>query len=325
MPRGNRRKQNEEQLMLMQWKLKSDEITPIDTKQLRAFSSNSVSITAASLEDTQAVEHSLRQKHEALLSRLYMCRGRMAVLKRLTREQFHVPREELLLLKELKDMSHDNVNLFIGMCMEGDNRSIVMEYCNKGSLYDILEHEDTKLDWNFRSSFIFDLVKGMEYLHTTQFLSSHGRLKSTNCVIDSRWVLKITDYGPHYYTIPLDTAEAYMDKKSLLWAAPELLRTPTPPYQGTHKADVYSFGIILSEIIIRAAPYDHNNKEFDEIVQRVELRETPPYRPVLNDADRTQCPESLVRLMRQCWSEEPERRPSFFAIRRELRNVFGDK
>lgn len=63
-------------------------------------------------------------------------------------------------------------------------------------LKDILENEEIKLDWMFRYSLMHDLIKGMTYLHNSE-IHSHGNLKSSNCVVDSRFVLKITDFGLH--------------------------------------------------------------------------------------------------------------------------------
>ncbi|GAB1599922.1 atrial natriuretic peptide receptor 1-like [Argonauta hians] len=59
---------------------------------------------------------------------------------------------------------------------------------------DVFANETITLDTDLRNSFIRDLVKGMEYLHDSA-IKSHGRLTSSNCVIDSRFVLKIADYG----------------------------------------------------------------------------------------------------------------------------------
>lgn len=61
-------------------------------------------------------------------------------------------------------------------------------------LQDILENEQIKLDWMFRYSLMHDIVKGMYFLHSSE-IRSHGNLKSSNCVVDSRFVLKITDFG----------------------------------------------------------------------------------------------------------------------------------
>lgn len=61
---------------------------------------------------------------------------------------------------------------------------------------DILENEQIKLDRVFRGSLIHDIVRGMVYLHASE-VKSHGNLKSSNCVVDSRFVLKIADFGLH--------------------------------------------------------------------------------------------------------------------------------
>lgn len=66
-------------------------------------------------------------------------------------------------------------------------------HCRK---QDILENEQIKLDRVFRGSLIHDIVRGMVYLHASE-VKSHGNLKSSNCVVDSRFVLKIADFGLH--------------------------------------------------------------------------------------------------------------------------------
>lgn len=59
-----------------------------------------------------------------------------------------------------------------------------------------MENEQIKLDRVFRGSLIHDIVRGMVYLHASE-VKSHGNLKSSNCVVDSRFVLKIADFGLH--------------------------------------------------------------------------------------------------------------------------------
>lgn len=71
----------------------------------------------------------------------------------------------------------------------------IVEY-NDILLQDILENDQIKLDRVFRGSLIHDIVRGMAYLHASE-VKSHGNLKSSNCVVDSRFVLKITDFGLH--------------------------------------------------------------------------------------------------------------------------------
>ncbi|CDQ74118.1 unnamed protein product [Oncorhynchus mykiss] len=117
-------------------------------------------------------------------------------------------------------------------------------------LQDIMENESITLDWMFRYSLINDIVKGMAFLHNSVIVS-HGNLKSSNCVVDNRFVLKITDYGLSSFRTESNTDDAHAYYARKLWMAPELLRLERPPPCGTQKGDVYSFGIILQEVALR--------------------------------------------------------------------------
>ena len=128
----------------------------------------------------------------------------------------------------------------------------------------------------------FLLHQGMNYLHNS-YIGCHGNLKSSNCVVDSRFVLKITDYGLASFRSSCENDETYALYASRwsrvfvlkgvflchvsgrltcdpsfsekLWTAPELLIYDRHPPQGTQKGDVYSFGIILQEIALRNGPF----------------------------------------------------------------------
>lgn len=107
-------------------------------------------------------------------------------------------RKELYELKIMKDLSHDNLVKFYGACFDTPN-FVLYEYCQRGSLQDVLEGQSSsmKLDWTFRLSLIMDLVSGMNYLHRSP-IKSHGALKSSNCLVDSRFALKISDFGLNF-------------------------------------------------------------------------------------------------------------------------------
>ena len=98
----------------------------------------------------------------------------------------------------MKNLQHNHLVTFIGACLESGNSAsfIVTEYCPKRSLQDILKNNEIQLDWMFRYSLMHDIIKGMSYLHASE-IHVHGNLKSSNCVVDSRFVLKITDFGLH--------------------------------------------------------------------------------------------------------------------------------
>ncbi|XP_074659965.1 atrial natriuretic peptide receptor 1-like [Tubulanus polymorphus] len=198
-----------------------------------------------------------------------------------------------------------------------------MEYCSKGSLQDILHNEAMLLDWDFKLSLIEDLVKGMCYLHSSS-LKSHGRLHSSNCVIDSRFILKITDYGiPSLFTSKNNDNFNYKSKQNYqlkatknLWIAPELLRQSSP-VNGTQKGDVYSFAIILEEIAHNGGPFEEESTTLSdrEIVEKVEKGH---FRPSVAEG---LCSAEMLELMKQCWAEDPLIRPEFTAIKQTVRKM----
>jgi serine/threonine protein kinase len=79
-------------------------------------------------------------------------------------------------MRLLRDLRHDNINSFIGACVEPMRILLVTDYCAKGSLYDIIENEDIKLDDLFIASLVHDLIKVSTSAATAperQFASVH--------------------------------------------------------------------------------------------------------------------------------------------------------
>uniref|UniRef100_A0AAY4C691 guanylate cyclase n=1 Tax=Denticeps clupeoides TaxID=299321 RepID=A0AAY4C691_9TELE len=216
---------------------------------------------------------------------------------------------------QMKDMRQENVNPFMAFFHDCGVFAIVTEFCSRGSLEDLLINEHVKLDWMFKSSILLDLIKGMRYLHNRKVC--HGRLKSRNCVVDGRFVLKITDYG--YNNVLEAQRFPYVEPppEELLWTAPEILRGPCPGLQGSLPADVYSFAIVMQEVVLRGPPFCMMELSAHEIIQR--LKKPPPLcRPLLL-AD--QAPLECIQLMKQCWNEQSEKRPAFDEIFMQFKNI----
>uniref|UniRef100_A0AAQ5XZU6 Guanylate cyclase n=1 Tax=Amphiprion ocellaris TaxID=80972 RepID=A0AAQ5XZU6_AMPOC len=212
------------------------------------------------------------------------------------------------LLPQMKDLRNENVNPFLGFFLDCSMFAVVTEHCSRGSLEDLLRNEDVKLDWMFKSSLVLDLIKGMKYLHHRDF--PHGRLKSRNCVVDGRFVLKITDYG---FNELLESQKAPLEEpppEDLFWTAPEFLRDLAISRKGTYKGDVYSFSIILQEVVVRGPPYCMLGLPPEEIIRKVK-KPPPMCRPTVAP---DQAPLECIQLMKQCWSELPDRRPDFDEI-----------
>ena len=189
-------------------------------------------------------------------------------IKRIHLHQVTLTRHLLVELKAIKELQHDNLVRFYGACMDPIYPVLVTEYCPRGSLQDILEEDEMKIEWNFKQSLIMDILKGLSYLHLGA-LMCHGNMKSSNCVVDSRFVLKLTDFGLLAVRRDLDLdKDSYEHHKSRLWTAPEHLRTGGGGGGGgelcSRAGDVYSLGIILHEIIDRAGVWALNTNTMED-------------------------------------------------------------
>ncbi|KAL5273307.1 GUCY2D family protein [Megaselia abdita] len=203
-------------------------------------------------------------------------------------------------------LRHENVNALIGWLSDNNRTAMVFDYCSRGSLQDVLIMDDIKLDWTFRLSLLTDLVRGMRYLHSSP-IKCHGALTSRNCVVDARWVLKITDYAlPTFYEAQ-GVTPSHKSAKELLWTAPEILRNSKAFKCGTQAGDVYSFAIIMQEVVVRGEPYCMLSSSPEEIIAK--LKKPPPL--IRPSVSKGAAPPEAINIMRQCWAEQPEMRPDF--------------
>ncbi|EYC05684.1 hypothetical protein Y032_0080g1310 [Ancylostoma ceylanicum] len=281
----------------------------------------------------------IAQNNGQIYTKTAFYKGIMVAIKKLNIDQKKYPkvdlsRAQLMELKKMKDLQHDHITRFTGACLDAPHWCIVTEYCPKGSLEDILENDQIKLDNMMKYSLLHDLVKGLYFLHNSE-IRSHGRLKSSNCVVDSRFVLKVTDFGLHgLHAMEENTVDDIGEHafyKKQLWTAPELLRNPNPPPMGTQKGDIYSFAIILHEVLWRKGVFPCKNENLSpyEIVQRVKKTVANPddvfrpYVPDSLDAD-DEINQSLLELMRCSWAEDPHDRPDISMIRKAVRMLNKD-
>uniref|UniRef100_A0A8C1ASL6 Guanylate cyclase n=1 Tax=Cyprinus carpio carpio TaxID=630221 RepID=A0A8C1ASL6_CYPCA len=208
-----------------------------------------------------------------------------------------------------------NLNLFLGLFLDTGIFGIVTEHCTRGSLEDLLNNEEMRLDWMFKSSLLLDLIRAMKYLHNRGII--HGRLKSRNCVVDGRFVLKVTDYGLNEIISSQNIILEDTKPEDQFWTAPEILRNPKLKKKGTYPADVYSFAIIMQEVISRCAPFCMLDMPPEEIIDKV--RSPPPLcRPTVSVDE---APLEVIQIMKQAWSEEPDKRPTFEEIFRQFKNM----
>uniref|UniRef100_A0AAY5F274 Guanylate cyclase n=1 Tax=Electrophorus electricus TaxID=8005 RepID=A0AAY5F274_ELEEL len=219
-------------------------------------------------------------------------------------------------LSQLLRIDYYNLTKFYGTVKYEYGVFAVFEFCERGSLRYVLNDKisypnESFMDLEFKISVMYDIAKGMSYLHSSN-IEMHGRLKSTNCVVDSRMVVKITDFGCNTILIPGKD----------LWTAPEHLRV-----QGiSQKGDVYSFAIIAHEIVLRECPfYTESCTDVAEKLYRVQCPNGPVvFRPDLNFETAREREVELYVLIKNCWDEDPEKRPDFKKIESTLGKIFSN-
>uniref|UniRef100_A0A7E4URV4 Guanylate cyclase n=1 Tax=Panagrellus redivivus TaxID=6233 RepID=A0A7E4URV4_PANRE len=260
-----------------------------------------------------------------------LLKGAVVAIKELIyKKPRDISRATKIQMKQLRQLHHDNVNSFFGIIIGYNMISIVREYCPKGSLMDLLMNKNFKTESLFIASFVEDLIRGMIYLHESE-IKVHGNLKSTNCLITARFALQVADFGLEELREGANTNDEFL-WESYLWTSPELLREVSwgQVVRGTQKGDIYSFGIILHELMAREGPYhisfemierDSMEKEkrrlkIEETVKRV--YKCNNFRPSLTHVD---CQNYVTDTMTQCWSENPDHRPGFRAIKPKLKQL----
>ncbi|ESO04934.1 hypothetical protein HELRODRAFT_78187, partial [Helobdella robusta] len=306
----------ETSLLVQSWKLSYSDIEMVSAKGSKKGSSVSVSMKYVCTHG-KAYTCLGTATQQQIFSDVGYYRGVLVAIKHIRKEHVQVSREILLEFNQLKDIAHDNLNVFVGACTEPPNICLVWHYCNKGSIQDIIMNDEVKLDAVFKLSFLMDIAKGMIYMHKSH-LHSHGNLKSSNCLVDSRWLVRITDYGLPSFSSGQFFDESEQDAyRRKLWTAPELLRENIPPKNGSQKGDVYSFAIVAYEIITRSEPFPFDLMTARDAVNRVRNGESIPFRPCLPET--TDVGKAVLDLLRACWHEVPEHRPNFNQVRTVLK------
>ncbi|XP_046802914.1 guanylate cyclase 32E [Lucilia cuprina] len=248
-------------------------------------------------------------------------RGNIVAMKKVYKKTVDITRSIRKELKQMREIHHENIINFIGVSIDHGSVVIFTTYCARGSLEDVLANDDLHLDHMFVSSLVSDILKGMIYLHDSEIIS-HGNLRSSNCLIDSRWVCQIADFGLHEFKAGQeDPQKREMELKRALWKAPEILRDPSPPLRGSQKGDVYSFGIVLYEIIGRKGPWGETTYTHEEIitfVKQPEFLHHGVFRPSLSQLD---IQDYVRQCLRSCWEEDPELRPDIRLVRMKLKEL----
>ncbi|XP_058817161.1 mitogen-activated protein kinase kinase kinase 7 [Topomyia yanbarensis] len=198
-------------------------------------------------------------------------------------------------VKQLSRVAHPNIIGLYGACTKRPDVCLVMEYAD-GSLHKTL-HVSPKPYYTaaHAMSWARQCAEGVAYLHDmTPKPMIHRDLKPPNLLlVKNGTVLKICDFG----SVADKSTRMTNLQGSAAWMAPEVFEG----YTYTEKCDVYSWGIILWEVIAREQPFKYIENSF-AIMWRVHQGN----RPQLIDG----CPKPIEQLMTSCWNQDPANRPS---------------
>nr|ACJ85685.1 unknown [Medicago truncatula] len=154
--------------------------------------------------------------------------------------------QEVYIMRKIR---HKNVVQFIGACTRPPNLCIVTEFMSRGSLYDFLHRQKGVFKLPSLLKVAIDVSKGMNYLHQNNII--HRDLKTANLLMDENELVKVADFG--VARVQTQSGVMTAETGTYRWMAPEVIEHK--PYD--QKADVFSFGIALWELLTGELPYSY--------------------------------------------------------------------
>ncbi|XP_070987390.1 LIM domain kinase 1-like isoform X2 [Oncorhynchus clarkii lewisi] len=245
--------------------------------------------------------------------------GEVMVMKELIRFDDETQRTFLKEVKVMRCLDHPNVLKFIGVLYKDKRLNFIAEYIKGGTLRETIKKMDTNYPWNQRVSFAKDIAAGMSYLHSVNII--HRDLNSYNCLVRENNSVVVADFGLARLMV-----EDKIQDKSLLqkkpdrrkrytvvgnpyWMAPEMIHGKS--YD--EKVDIFSFGIMLCEIIGRVnADPDYLPRAHDFGLNVTGFLEhfCPP-----------DCPPAFFPMAALCCDLDAEKRPAFTKLEGWLENL----
>ncbi|KAI4326287.1 hypothetical protein MLD38_031616 [Melastoma candidum] len=252
--------------------------------------------------------------------------GTMVAVKRL--KDVNVPASEYKeKIEAIGRMENENLGSLMAYYYSNDEKLLVYEYMPMGSLSALLHGNKgasrTPLNWETRAAIALGAARGVEYLHSQDPSTSHGNIKSSNILLTTKHDARVSDFG---LASLAGSSASSTPNRVAGYRAPEV----TDPRKVSQKADVYSFGVLLLELLTGKAPtHSLLNEEGIDLPRWVQSVVCEEWSSEVFDLDllRQQAvEEEMVRLLQlgvDCTAQYPDNRPPMSEVRRQIEEICG--
>ncbi|CAN0913815.1 Probable inactive receptor kinase At1g48480 [Linum grandiflorum] len=229
-------------------------------------------------------------------------------------------REKIELVGKMND---ENLVMLKAYYFSKDEKLLVYEYMSMGSLSALLHGNRgagrTPLNWDTRSTIALGAAKGISYIHSQGASISHGNIKSSNILLTKSYEARVSDFG-------LAQLAGAAPNTSRLdgYRAPEV----TDAHKVSQKADVYSFGVLLLELLTGKAPtHSLTNDEGVDLPRWVQSVVREEWTAEVFDLELLRyqnVEEEMVELLQlaiDCTAQYPDKRPSMAEVARRIEEI----
>ncbi|OAY60518.1 hypothetical protein MANES_01G118900v8 [Manihot esculenta] len=226
-------------------------------------------------------------------------------------------------IESVGKINHENLVPLKAYYYNKDEKLLVYDYMPMGSLSALLHGNSaagrTPLNWETRSGIALGAARGITHLHSQGPTISHGNIKSSNILLTNSFEARVSDFGLANLAGPTPTPNRIDG-----YRAPEV----TDARKISQKADVYSFGVLLLELLTGRAPtHSHLNDEGVDLPRWVQSVVKDEWTSEVFDLELLRyqnVEEDMVQLLQlaiNCTAQYPDNRPSMEEVRNQIEQL----